>query len=33
MGEAATASGFADTIADTMGWRVEAPVAGRRVEV
>ena len=32
-GEAATASGFADTIADTMGWRVEAPVAGRRVEV
>ena len=32
-GEAATASGFSDTIADTFGWRVEAPVAGRRVEV
>ncbi len=32
-GEAATACGFADTIAERWGWRVEAPVAGSVVEL
>jgi metallo-beta-lactamase family protein len=32
-GEAATACGFADTIEDTLGWSVEAPSAGSRVDL
>lgn len=32
-GEAATARGFADTIAQQLGWTVEAPVAGQQVEL
>lgn len=32
-GEAATACGFADTIADQLGWSVEAPAAGSRVDL
>ena len=33
-GEAATACGFADTIADELGWHsVEAPAAGTRVDL
>jgi len=31
--EAATACGFADQIADVSGWRVEAPEAGRCVDL
>lgn len=32
-GEAATACGFADTIADQLGWSVEAPAAGSRADL
>ena len=32
-GEAATACGFADTIAAKLGWSVEAPAAGSRVDL
>lgn len=32
-GEAGTACGFADTIAEQLGWTVEAPAAGSRVEL
>lgn len=32
-GESATACGFADTIAAELGWRVEAPQAGARIEL
>jgi metallo-beta-lactamase family protein len=32
-GEAATACGFADRIADELGWSVEAPAAGSRVDL
>jgi metallo-beta-lactamase family protein len=32
-GEAATACGFADTIAEKLGWRVEAPAAGCHVDL
>ncbi len=32
-GEAETARGFADTIADKLGWSVEAPAAGSRVDL
>ncbi|HSC64667.1 MAG TPA: MBL fold metallo-hydrolase [Caldimonas sp.] len=32
-GESATACGFSDTIAARLGWRVEAPEAGSRVEL
>ena len=32
-GEAATACGFADTIAQQLGWTVQAPAAGQQVEL
>ncbi len=32
-GEARTASGFSDLVADKLGWRVEAPAPGTRVDV
>ena len=32
-GESATACGFADTIAEKLGWSVEAPAAGSRVDL
>ncbi len=32
-GEAATACSFADTISEKLGWSVEAPAAGRRVDL
>jgi len=32
-GEAATACGFADQVADELGWSVEAPAPGTRVDL